>query len=497
MDEVEVFDIRDRINESVVDFFDTMLSLDVEVVDEATSTEETVGKISGNIGFAGDVVGMLRFEVTNGFSQIMAAEMLGMEVEELEGEEEIKDVILETCNILAGNLKSAFNDHGLPCVISTPAITMGNDFDVEILNMARYERFVFRCSLMGEHFILIEVCVKSRDDALPDVMKKLTNVDVSKFERLDIISTAGDTLIELFELMLSMKLEAWDWAGDETEKGDRVVATVNFAGDVLGAVSIIAERNFARIITGKMLDRPLEEVQNEEEIKDVIGEICNIVSGNLKGGFSDSGLVCEVSLPSITSGRDFKIEVLNMARYERFCFKFYDHNIFIEVCVKIDESVVIADSVTVEIEPAVEEIGEEPPAESAPVPDESPKPDTPSEAKDVEPVPEIPAVDSKPDASAGKSVDTKGGQFPMNLDFILDIPIEVSVELGRTRMKLSELRELEPGNSVVFDNIEDEKLEIFANNQLIAKGEVVVEKGKYGIRVTEVVSRIERIRKLK
>jgi CheY-specific phosphatase CheX len=175
--------------------------------------------------------------------------------------------------------------------------------------------------MMGEHYILIEVCVKTRDDALPDVMKKLTNVDVTKFERLDIISTAGDTLIELFELMLAMKLEAWDAAGEETQKGDRVVATVNFAGDVLGAVSIVAERNFARIITGKMLDRPLEEVQNEEEIKDVIGEICNIVSGNLKGGFSDSGLVCEVSLPSITSGNDFKIEVLNMARYERFCFR--------------------------------------------------------------------------------------------------------------------------------------------------------------------------------
>jgi CheY-specific phosphatase CheX len=146
MDDIEVFDIRDRISESVVDFFDTMLSLEVALVEEAESTDEKVGKISGNIGFAGDVVGMLRFEVTNAFSQIMAAEMLGMEVEELEGDEEIKDVILETCNILAGNLKSAFNDHGIPCVISTPAITMGNDFDVEILNMARYERFVFRAA---------------------------------------------------------------------------------------------------------------------------------------------------------------------------------------------------------------------------------------------------------------------------------------------------------------------------------------------------------------
>ena len=497
MDDIQVFDIRDRISESVVDFFDTMLSLEVALVDEGESTGEKVGKISGNIGFAGDVVGMLRFEVTNTFSQIMAAEMLGMEVEELEGDEEVKDVILETCNILAGNLKSAFNDHGLPCVISTPAITMGNDFDVEILNMARYERFVFHCDFDGQHRILIEVCVKSRDDALPEVMKKLTNVDVSRFERLDIISTAGDTLIELFELMLSMKLEAWDAASEAVQQGDRVVATVNFAGDVLGAVSIVAERNFARIITGKMIDRPLEEIQNEEEIKDVIGEICNIVSGNLKGGFSDSGLVCEVSLPSITSGHDFKIEVLNMARYERFCFRFYDHEIFIEVCVKIDESVVISDSETAETEPEVKVIPEDDPIETGAAPDELSELDSLPDVQTEDSGPVIPAVDPKPDVNAGKAVETTGGKFPMNVDFILDIPIEVSVELGKTRMKLSELRELGPGNSIVFDNIEDEKLEIFANNQLIAKGEVVVEKGKYGIRVTEVVSRLERIRKLK
>jgi len=497
MDEIQVFDIRSRVVDSVVDIFDTMLSLEIALVEEEESTAEKGGRIAGNIGFAGDVVGMLRFEVTQAFSEIMAAEMLGMEVEELEGDEETKDVILELCNIIAGNLKSAFNDHGLPCVISTPAITTGNDFDVEILNMARYERFLFRCSAFGEHHILIEVCVKSRDDALPDVMKKLTNVDVSKFERLDIISTAGDTLIELFELMLSMKLEVCD-SGDNAESQiDRIVASVNFAGDVLGVISIIAERSFARIITGKMIDQPLEKIQDEEEIKDVIGEICNIVGGNLKGGFSDSGLTCEISLPSITSGKDFKIEVLNMARYERFSFQFYEHKIFVEVCVKIDDSVVVSDTVTDEIEQGVTEASESPSVESDPISDDTAEIDSPTDAGEAHAFPETPEIETKSHMDTLEMTETAGAKIPMNIDFILDIPVEVSVELGKTRMKLHELRELEPGTSVVFDNIEDEKLEIFANQQLIAKGEVVVEKGKYGIRITEVVSRIDRIRKLK
>ncbi len=511
MDEIQAFDIKGRVVDSVVDIFDTMMSLEVTSVDEDESTGETGSRIAGNIGFAGDVVGMLRMEVSSTFSEIMTAEMLGMEVEDLEGDGEIKDVILELCNIMAGNLKSAFNDHGLPCVISTPSITVGNDFNVDNLNMARYERFLFHCSVMGEHHILVEVCVKSRDDAPPDVIKKLASVDFSKFERLDIISTAGDTLIELFELMLSMKLSVCDSVDDEESQGDRIVASVNFAGDVLGVVSIIAERNFARIITGKMLDQPLEEVQNEEEIKDVIGEVCNIVSGNLKGGFSDSGLACEISMPSITAGNDFKIEVLNMARYERFSFEFHEHKIFVEVCVKIDDSVVVSDSVEDEPGQKEDDTSESSSIESQQSIDESQqsidesqqsidellKTDSPSDTDEPYAFPEISEPEAKPNVSHGEAPEAERDKSLKNLDFILDIPVEISVELGKTNMKLHELREIEPGNSIVFDNIEDETLEIFANNQLIAKGEVVVERGKYGIRVTEVVSRIERIKNLK
>ena len=498
MDEIEVFDIRERVSESVVDIFDTMLSLEVTLVDEQ-SFNESDNRISGNIGFAGDVVGMLRFEVGYEFSQIMTAEMLGMEVDELEGDDEIKDVILELCNIMAGNLKSAFNDHGLPCVISTPSITTGSDFDIEILNMARYERLVFHCSTMTEHEILVEVCVKAHDDAQPDVMQRLTNVDISKFKRLDIVSTTGDTLIELFDLMLSIKLAACEITDNVAYQGERIVGSVNFAGDVLGALSIIAEKNFARIITGKMLDRPLEQIQDEEEVKDAIGEVCNIVAGNLKGGFSDSGLVCEISLPSITAGKDFEIEVLNMARYERFSFQFYEHNIFVEVCVKIDDSVVTSEAAVDDSKPQA--------VETSDGPSKAPEPEAESQdlSETVEPAsthsekvfPDISNTEPKNHTPEKEPAGNGEAKAPMNIDLILDIPVEVSVELGKTKMKLQALRELTPGNSIVFDNIEDEKLEIFANNQLIAKGEVVVEKGKYGVRVTEVVSRLERIKKLK
>jgi flagellar motor switch protein FliN/FliY len=83
-----------------------------------------------------------------------------------------------------------------------------------------------------------------------------------------------------------------------------------------------------------------------------------------------------------------------------------------------------------------------------------------------------------------------------NIALILDIPIEVSVELGRTKMKIQELGTLEAGASIILSNTEGEPLEIFANGRLIAKGEVVVENGRYGIRITEVINRVERIKSL-
>jgi flagellar motor switch protein FliN len=83
-----------------------------------------------------------------------------------------------------------------------------------------------------------------------------------------------------------------------------------------------------------------------------------------------------------------------------------------------------------------------------------------------------------------------------NLDFILDIPLEITVELGRTRMMVNELLKLGQGSVIELGKIAGETLEILANSRLIARGDVVVINDKYGIRLTEVISPAERVEKL-
>ena len=86
---------------------------------------------------------------------------------------------------------------------------------------------------------------------------------------------------------------------------------------------------------------------------------------------------------------------------------------------------------------------------------------------------------------------------PGNLNFILDIPLEVSVELGRTRMLVNDLLKLGQGSVIELSKIAGETLEIMANQKLVARGEVVVVNEKYGIRVTEIISPMERVEKLR
>ena len=83
------------------------------------------------------------------------------------------------------------------------------------------------------------------------------------------------------------------------------------------------------------------------------------------------------------------------------------------------------------------------------------------------------------------------------MEFLLDIPLEITVELGRTQMVINDLLRLGQGSVIELSKLAGETLEIRANQRLIAKGEVVVVNDKYGVRLTEVVSRAERVEKLK
>ncbi|MDJ0721324.1 MAG: flagellar motor switch protein FliN [Desulfobacterales bacterium] len=84
-----------------------------------------------------------------------------------------------------------------------------------------------------------------------------------------------------------------------------------------------------------------------------------------------------------------------------------------------------------------------------------------------------------------------------NLGFILDIPLEVSVELGRTQMLVNDLLKLGQGSVIELSKLAGETLEILANQKLVARGEVVVINEKYGIRVTEIISPMERVEQLR
>jgi len=84
-----------------------------------------------------------------------------------------------------------------------------------------------------------------------------------------------------------------------------------------------------------------------------------------------------------------------------------------------------------------------------------------------------------------------------DIDFLLDIPLEVTVELGRTRMLIKDLLQLGQGSVVELEKLAGEPMEILVNNKLIARGEVVVVNEKFGIRLTDIISPVERIRQLR
>lgn len=84
-----------------------------------------------------------------------------------------------------------------------------------------------------------------------------------------------------------------------------------------------------------------------------------------------------------------------------------------------------------------------------------------------------------------------------NLDFILDVPLEITIELGRTSMPINELLKLGQGSVIELAKLAGETLEVLANSRLIARGEVVAINEKYGVRLTEIISPIERIERLR
>ncbi len=94
------------------------------------------------------------------------------------------------------------------------------------------------------------------------------------------------------------------------------------------------------------------------------------------------------------------------------------------------------------------------------------------------------------------SVSTGGINPDVNLDSILDIPVTISMEIGRTNINIRNLLQLNQGSVVELDRLAGEPMDVLVNGTLIAQGEVVVVNEKFGIRLTDVISPSERVKRL-
>jgi flagellar motor switch protein FliN len=86
---------------------------------------------------------------------------------------------------------------------------------------------------------------------------------------------------------------------------------------------------------------------------------------------------------------------------------------------------------------------------------------------------------------------------PRKLDMLLDVPLDLSVELGRARMSIQDLLNLSPGSVIELDKVAGEPLDFMVNGRLVARGEAVVVNDKFGVRITDIVSPSERIARLR
>jgi flagellar motor switch protein FliN len=109
------------------------------------------------------------------------------------------------------------------------------------------------------------------------------------------------------------------------------------------------------------------------------------------------------------------------------------------------------------------------------------------------------AIDPQPAEMNNLKADAPeaGANRELNLDVVLDIPVTLSMEVGRSRVSIRNLLQLNQGSVVELDRATGEPLDVYVNGTLIAHGEVVVVNDKFGIRLTDVISPAERIRKLK
>jgi flagellar motor switch protein FliN len=271
-------------------------------------------------------------------------------------------------------------------------------------------------------------------------------------ENLDIKNLIIKIIPQIFNTMLSMEVEYSDSVSAPHSDADCMAGTLEFAGDVTGHLRILVATDFARLMMTARHGTETENIEGGEAIQNVLLEIINMTADHLKAVMIEAGFSCEHSAPSVSGMTDASADNKNPENLQRFAFQHAEESIIVEMGLNISEpsqAVAAAES------------------------------DAQREMKDTP---------MNPDKIKARE--------DFDLDLLFDIPIELTVELGRTKIQIQELLKLGPGSAVSLSKLEGEPVDILANDTLIARGQVVVQDEKYGIRVTEITSRMDRIKSL-
>jgi flagellar motor switch protein FliN len=301
--------------------------------------------------------------------------------------------------------------------------------------------------------------------------------------------------VTVFDTMFSMTLDPVESVPATNSETVRSVVSTSFIGDITGMVNIHAMDPLPHEMTANLLGVESTKIQGEKEINDMFGELGNIVASNIKSTLTDAGFNSALAIPFLITGSDFTVDPLTMGKFDRFDFRCGEHLVCAEIGVKTSEPLQGAatrvnddhigdDQNKTGEKPVDEEHGGMDPSET--VETNVSKPQSPKSGLDD---PSSPA-----DAKESQAKKGPAAQEDLDLDLLLDIPLEIKVELGRAKIKIHKLLNLVPGSAVKLTKLDGEPVDILANDTLIARGEVVVQREKYGIRVTEITSRMDRIR---
>lgn len=156
---------------------------------------------------------------------------------------------------------------------------------------------------------------------------------MSDIESIDFKSLMRNSTCDIFDKMLSMSVETVDSEQAHIQETHKIVGSVGLAGEVVGCINIHVDTALAQTITANMLGEDPENIE-DEEILDVVGELSNMIGGNLKSCLCDAGLACSLSIPIATSGKNFAIGSKDWLRHERCAFQSNEHVALVEFYIK-------------------------------------------------------------------------------------------------------------------------------------------------------------------